>query len=79
MKDNKEQYVNMEHVIGYLAQEYNIPILSFDSLIELGKRAVEVYRLQQHAKTIPFADLCEYITAYIQTPFGHKSLVELSS
>ena len=77
MKNNEEQYINMEHVIGYLAIEYEVPIISLDSLILLGQRTVNVYNLQKYSKKIPFGELCEYITMFIQTPFGNKMLREL--
>jgi len=78
MKINSDTLVNMEHVIGQLALEYSIPILSFENLVKLGQRAVAVYGLSSQASKIPFADLCDYISAYIQTPFGLRVLKELS-
>lgn len=73
-----KQFVSMEHVIGTLAFEYNIPILELDDLILLGKRAVIVYDLDKYAKKITFHELCEYICTFIKTPFGLNLLKQLS-
>ncbi len=79
MKTKQEiKYVLMSDVIGSLAEEYAIPILSFDNLVLLGQRTVHIYNLDHRAKTIKFAVLCEYITMFIQTPFGKRLLKELS-
>lgn len=78
MRHKEDRYVNMTSVIGELAFDYNIPVMRFDQLVELGKRSVAVYGLEDHSKKIPFADLCEYIIAFIKTPFGEKTLLELS-
>ncbi len=77
MKSKEELLVNMEHVIGHLVSKYDVPYLSFGQLTELGVRAVRVYGLEAQAKSIPFADLCEYITAFIATPFGAATLKSL--
>jgi len=79
MIDKDDRLVNMEHVIGELVHKYNVPIMSFEALTTLGKRAVTVYGLEPQAKKIPFSDLCDYITAFIQTPFGNKVLNELKN
>lgn len=72
----ENRFVDMTHVIGQLAVDYGVPVMQFDQLVELGKRAVIVYGLQPQAKSIPFADLCAYIIAFINTPFGRKALQE---
>ncbi len=77
MTTKDERLVNMEHVIGELAHEHGIPILTMDQLTLLGQRAVQVYGLTSQAKTILFADLCEYIKAFISTIFGLKILKEI--
>ncbi len=79
MKDKKDVLVNMDHVIGELAQEHGVPYLTFDQLTTLGYRAVTVYGLTEHAKTITFADLCVYICMYVKTVFGAKVLKELQN
>jgi hypothetical protein len=78
MKQKEDRFVNMEHVIGQWAVDYNIPVLRFDQLVELGRRAVTVYNLHDYSKRIPFAELCEYIIKFIRTPFGENMLKNLS-
>lgn len=75
---NNNKYVNMYHVIGDLSLEYGVPIMSWDDLVTLGQRAVNVYGLASQARKIPFAELCEYICLFIKTPFGTKVLKELA-
>jgi len=76
---NNKIYVDMQQVIGSLAIDYNIPHMEYEDLITLGVYAVRVYNLEQFAKQIPFADLCEYITGFIKTPFGNKILKQLQN
>lgn len=78
MNTNTAKYVNMDNVIGPLAQKYGTPYMRFDDLVTLGKRVVIIYGLDKHCKTIPFATLCEYIQKYINTPFGAKMLKDLN-
>lgn len=77
MKPKQEQFVNMECVIGALAHEHGVPYLTFDHLTTLGQRAVSVYRLEDQATKITFAEICEYILCFIKTPWGLKELNSL--
>lgn len=74
----KPRFVIMEDVIGELAHEHGIPLLSFDNLVELGRKAALVYHLEEKAKKISFDMMCTYIKLYISTPFGLKVLKELA-
>ncbi len=78
MPKNSSFYVDLNDVIGPLALEYGLPIISFDNLIELGKRVVIIYNLDSQAKRITFETMCYYIREYVNTPFGLKTLKELS-
>lgn len=69
--------VLMEDVIGDMASEYGIPVITFDNLVALGKLAVNVYNLQDKGKKISFDDICVHIKKYIETPFGMKELKRL--
>lgn len=75
--NTETRYVDMYCVIGTMAKETNVTFLSFENLVELGKRTVRVYNLEERHKTIKFEVLCEYITMYIKTPFGRKYLLDL--
>lgn len=76
--NKQELYVRLEDVIGELAHEHGLPIISFDNLVELGKRVVTVYNLDHQAKKITFEVMCTYIRKFIATPFGLKMLRELA-
>ncbi len=71
------RYVRFEDVIGHLAMDYGWPLLKFEDLVLLGQRAVKVYGLEGKYKTITFEVMCYYITLYINTPFGKKTLMDL--
>lgn len=71
-------YVKLADVIGELAYRNNTYIISFDNLIKLGKMTAKVYKLEDTYKYITFDIMCEYIQAYVNTPFGAKNLKDLS-
>lgn len=73
----RARYVKLEDVIGETAYEYGWPVLEFDNIIALGKKAVQVYGLQDKYRKITFEVMCEYITKYINTAFGRRVLIEL--
>ena len=73
----QDLYVNMQDVIGDLAHEHGIPIISFDNLVKLGQRVVIIYGLDHLAKRITFDVMCSYIAKYIQTPFGKQVLEDI--
>lgn len=73
------KYVAMKDVIGEAALDYSIPILHFDDFITLAQRALQVYNLANYAKRITFAEICEYTTIFIKTPFGKRMLDELNA
>lgn len=75
--NNQVKYVDMSDVIGELAIDYNIPYLTFESFIELGKRVARIYDLCDHGKKITFHEMCEYINIFIRTPFGKKVLDDI--
>jgi hypothetical protein len=78
MKTNHQgALVDMRDVVGDLANEWGIPIMSFDNLVLLGQRVVIVYALDAVAKRITFDVMCHYIAKFIQTPFGGRVLQEL--
>lgn len=79
IEDINNKYIQMHQVIGDLAFDYNIPLLRFEDLVELGKRTVTVYKLDKYATKIPFADLCEYISMFVKTPFGENLVKKLAS
>jgi hypothetical protein len=67
----------MENVIGELAHEHGVPLLSFEDLTQLGKQAIAVYGLHHRATKITFAEICCYIIKFISTPFGLNALKNL--
>ena len=69
--------VNMEDVLGNLAIDYNIPYLTFNQLVTLGMRTAHACNLDWKAKKIPFAELCDHIQSFVQTPFGQKVLRDI--
>jgi len=77
MKNKDCKFVVMQDVIGDLAHEHGIPILSFDDLVELGKKAVIVFKLEETGKRITFDAMCAAIKSYISLPFGLKELKKL--
>ncbi len=74
----KDKLVDLEEVVGSLALEYGTPYITFDDLIEIGKKAMRVYGLEEEGRRITFEDMCKCITDYVKTPFGMKCLKELS-
>jgi len=56
------------------AYEYGIHNVSFEDMVELGRKVVIVYKLEDRAHTISFDELCSYIKMFISTPFGVKAL-----
>ena len=76
MRNDKR--INMDVVIGELAYEHGIPYITFEHLVELGRKAALVYHLEEKAKKISFDMMCTYIKMYISTPFGLRVLRELS-
>lgn len=72
------KYVLMEDVIGELAHEHGIPMIKFEDLVELGRKAARVYHLEEKAKKISFDMMCTYIKMYISTPWGLKELRRLA-
>lgn len=76
---NAERWVDLRDVVGERAMEYGLPLISFDNLVELGKRAVNVYGLDNRAKYITFDMICEHINEFINTPFGKNTLKKLLS
>lgn len=72
-----QRWVDLRDVVGERAMEYGLPLISFENLVELGKRAVQVYCLEERAKYITFGMMCEYIQAFISTPFGENTLKKL--
>lgn len=72
-----DMLVDMKDVLGDLAYEYNLPYLRFDELVLLGKCAVNVYGLEDRSKRITFAELCECISKYVESPFGNKVLRQI--
>jgi len=74
----KNKLVLMEDIIGHLASEHGIPLISFDDLVGLGRKASKVYHLEDKAKRITFDMMCYYIKQYISTPWGLKELRKLA-
>ncbi len=60
--------------IEQLAYEHGIRNVNFENLVDLGRKAVIVYRLQDKSETLSFDELCSYIKMFISTPFGVKAL-----
>jgi hypothetical protein len=77
MMDTLPRYVDMYCVIGSEVNRTNVNVLSFDNLIELGKRVAIVYDLQSKYRYVSFEVLCEHITLFIKTPFGRRMLLDL--
>lgn len=77
--DKNMMWVDMQDVVGDMAQEHGIPVLQFQDLVTLGKRAVNVYGLHSEAKKISFDEMCEAIKEYISTPFGRNTLKNITN
>lgn len=60
-----------------LLHEVGLPLLPFEHIVLLGKRAVAVYDLHDKACIISVAELLEYILAFIATAFGAALLKSL--
>ncbi len=79
MVQEVSQLVDMTDVIGNLALDYNLPYMSLENLVELGKHTKRVYKLDDSAKTISVEQFFEYIAKFVQTPFGNKVYRSLSA
>lgn len=71
-------YIDIEHALGAVAHKYN-PAHLHELIMALGKRTIQACNLTKYAKSITFTELCEYIKAFISTPFGVKALREIQS